>query len=300
MIALQLAPPTLFILLFTWQSLFWVLKWPSFKGLPYSPTMMEYSVRRILSPSAGLVKARNESRLARLGGLGKQLWPVYNCHAGLLSSDMHSKQLHVVVCDSCTAGSSTALHAGALAEHSKEPISQIGYGATAVYVACRVGFNAIYHLTDVPSFVSGEHLVIFDPHCKHLPAISAANPGKKINFVTHDLKANLTHQAAPYHLFGCDMQQYFAGTLFRFPLRTQEQAERSTISKQVGLKVPGAVHCSSRHYILLPAESCNSVQRLVGLQDICNPVPLSIDTTDSALHPAGVHRRFHISTLCRP
>jgi hypothetical protein len=26
-------------------------------------------------------------------------------------------------------------------------------------VCCSVGFNAIYHLTDVPSFVSGEHLV---------------------------------------------------------------------------------------------------------------------------------------------
>lgn len=81
---------------------------------------------------------------------------------------------------------------------------------------CRVGFNAIYHLTDVPSFVSGEHLAIFDPHCKHLPAISAANPGKKINFVRHaDVAGNLADQVDPYQMFGCDMTTFFAGTLFR-------------------------------------------------------------------------------------
>lgn len=26
-----------------------------------------------------------------------------------------------------------------------------------------VGFNAVYHLTDLPSFVSGSSLVLFDP-----------------------------------------------------------------------------------------------------------------------------------------
>lgn len=46
-----------------------------------------------------------------------------------------------------------------------------------------VGFNACYHLTDVPMFISGQHLVMFDPHCKYIPNISASNPGKKMNFV---------------------------------------------------------------------------------------------------------------------
>eukprot|EP00911_Craspedida_sp_UC1_P000225 UC1_evm1s169 len=31
-----------------------------------------------------------------------------------------------------------------------------------------VGFNSVYHLTDLPSFVSGDHLVLFDPHLRHL------------------------------------------------------------------------------------------------------------------------------------
>lgn len=35
-----------------------------------------------------------------------------------------------------------------------------------------VGFNSVYHLTDLPSFVSTDKLVIFDPHARYLPAIS--------------------------------------------------------------------------------------------------------------------------------
>eukprot|EP00878_Enallax_costatus_P015942 GHUV01016715.1.p1 GENE.GHUV01016715.1~~GHUV01016715.1.p1 ORF type:complete len:293 (+),score=81.32 GHUV01016715.1:362-1240(+) len=130
-----------------------------------------------------------------------------------------------------------AYNDGVFSEKDFQSISRIGDSKKREQIGKTgrfgVGFNAIYHLTDVPSFVSGEHLVVFDPHCKHLPAISAANPGKKINFVTHDLNPSLRDQAAPYQLFGCHASQYFPGTLFRFPLRTQEQADSSTISKQV-------------------------------------------------------------------
>lgn len=114
----------------------------------------------------------------------------------------------------------------------------------AVCVSCRVGFNSVYHVTDLPGFVSGEHLVFFDPHCKYLPAISAANPGKKINFVAHPVSTKLADQVAPFHFFGCDTQQPFQGTLFRFPLRTQQQADASTISKQVGTGGRGGKHTS--------------------------------------------------------
>ena len=29
-----------------------------------------------------------------------------------------------------------------------------------------LGFNCVYHFTDVPSFVSGDYLVTFDPHAR--------------------------------------------------------------------------------------------------------------------------------------
>ena len=35
-----------------------------------------------------------------------------------------------------------------------------------------LGFNAVYHFTDLPSFVSGEYLVYFDPHTTFLPGAS--------------------------------------------------------------------------------------------------------------------------------
>jgi sacsin len=29
-----------------------------------------------------------------------------------------------------------------------------------------IGFNSVYHLTDYPTFISSEYLVMFDPHLK--------------------------------------------------------------------------------------------------------------------------------------
>lgn len=131
----------------------------------------------------------------------------------------------------------------------------------AVCSSCRVGFNSVYHVTDLPGFVSGEHLVFFDPHCKYLPAISAANPGKKINFVAHQtVSTKLADQVAPFHFFGCDTRQPFQGTLFRFPLRTQEQADASTISKQVGL-APGAASIPASCAPPVPAAGCSFMLR---------------------------------------
>ena len=57
-----------------------------------------------------------------------------------------------------------------------DPTPQIPHH-TQGHLYCR------YHLTDVPSFVSGRHVVYFDPHCAFLPNISALNPGKRIDFV---------------------------------------------------------------------------------------------------------------------
>jgi hypothetical protein len=86
-------------------------------------------------------------------------------------------------------------------------------------IICFAFVHMVHHPTALPLFV----------------VVSAANPGKKINFVQHDLQPALADQAAPYQLFGCNTASYYQGTLFRFPLRTQAQADASTISKQVRL-----------------------------------------------------------------
>ncbi|TYH39166.1 hypothetical protein ES332_D12G162000v1 [Gossypium tomentosum] len=95
-----------------------------------------------------------------------------------------------------------------------------------------VGFNSVYHLTDLPSFVSGKYVVLFDPQGFYLPNVSTANPGKRIDFVSSSALSIYNDQFLPYRVFGCDMKTSFAGTLFRFPLRNSDQAVRSKLSRQ--------------------------------------------------------------------
>ncbi|XP_074651417.1 sacsin-like isoform X2 [Tubulanus polymorphus] len=99
-----------------------------------------------------------------------------------------------------------------------------------------LGFNSVYNLTDVPSFISEENLVIFDPHSTYLNI--QGQPGILI-----DLKKNpmIFHRApdqiAPFQcVFGCELSMEnckFNGTLFRLPLRTQYQASKSEICEVV-------------------------------------------------------------------
>ena len=104
-----------------------------------------------------------------------------------------------------------------------------------------LGFNAVYHLTDVPSFVSGEYFVIFDPNCQHLSNTDASQPGMRINLKKTPKPLKLfANQFQPYNdIFDCNMKYneqesfYYKGTLFRFPLRTLVQAGRSEICQNV-------------------------------------------------------------------
>ncbi|XP_041369841.1 sacsin-like [Gigantopelta aegis] len=97
-----------------------------------------------------------------------------------------------------------------------------------------LGFNSVYNLTDVPSFISGNNVVIFDPHESYL-----GSAGMKADLTKQKNKSMLCKmkdQFEPFQgVFGCDLlqrdsQTMYAGTLFRFPLRTKLQAQQSQIS----------------------------------------------------------------------
>lgn len=45
-----------------------------------------------------------------------------------------------------------------------------------------LGFNSLYHLTELPSFVSADRIVWFDPSASYLPGVNPANPGKAVFF----------------------------------------------------------------------------------------------------------------------
>ena len=94
-----------------------------------------------------------------------------------------------------------------------------------------VGFNAVYHLTDVPSFVSrggetGDVLCMFDPHCKYVPNANEKEPGRMFK----DVKK--LREKFP-DVFPCYLEEHFPmknATMFRFPLRSKKMAEESKIS----------------------------------------------------------------------
>ena len=102
-----------------------------------------------------------------------------------------------------------------------------------------LGFTAVYNLTDVPMFISRNYFAILDPHMSFLgKAVKNGKPGIKID-LNRDVKRlkAFTNQFKPFNgIFGCDLHldkehNSFDGTLFRFPLRTREQAIASDIKK---------------------------------------------------------------------
>ena len=116
---------------------------------------------------------------------------------------------------------------GATKEDKRDKIGKFG-----------LGFNAVYNITDAPSFVSANKLVILDPHTTNLgKAIrDKSKPGVKIPLGPERKRLRrLQDQIRVYDgVFGMDASlesnyRYFDGTLFRFPLRTRKQAGASEI-----------------------------------------------------------------------
>jgi sacsin len=73
---------------------------------------------------------------------------------------------------------------------------------------------------------------MFDPQGGYLPNVNSSNPGKRIDFVSTKAMSFYRDQFEPYAVFGCDMENRFSGTLFRFPLRDSNQARESKLSRQ--------------------------------------------------------------------
>ena len=93
-----------------------------------------------------------------------------------------------------------------------------------------VGFCSIYHITDVPSFVSGEWLYIFDPTLQYLKGIvhNENRPGKKVKYLSKFVSQS--EQLVPYEgLFGFKGSTVYNGTMFRFPFRRSPSQISSTL-----------------------------------------------------------------------
>ena len=95
-----------------------------------------------------------------------------------------------------------------------------------------LGFNSMYHLTDTPTIFTdvigkGQTLCVFDPHCRYVPCATERHPGRMFRDIDN-LQQTFPDVLAAYLP---DMFSVDNSTLFRFPLRTEEQAEVSKICR---------------------------------------------------------------------
>ena len=102
-----------------------------------------------------------------------------------------------------------------------------------------LGFNAVYHLTDVPCFLSGNYILYFDPHSRYLGRAlrSKSECGKRIDLRKNKALIPFNDQfkifdgifKARIDFKECNFKSY-NHTLFRLPLRNNETASKSDIS----------------------------------------------------------------------
>ncbi|CAG2214118.1 unnamed protein product [Mytilus edulis] len=95
-----------------------------------------------------------------------------------------------------------------------------------------VGFNVVYHLTDVPSFLtkgpeveSGQILCVLDPNCRYVPGATPSVPG--IEYIKLDeLWEDFSDVFECYH---SNLLLKEKGTIFHLPLRTTSFAMQSKL-----------------------------------------------------------------------
>uniref|UniRef100_A0A3P8UMF6 Sacsin molecular chaperone n=1 Tax=Cynoglossus semilaevis TaxID=244447 RepID=A0A3P8UMF6_CYNSE len=103
-----------------------------------------------------------------------------------------------------------------------------------------LGFNSVYHITDIPIIMSREFMIMFDPNINHIGKHirDRSNPGIKINWSKQQKRLRkFPNQFKPFiNIFNCqlplaqDSPYKYNGTLFRLPFRTEQEASASEIS----------------------------------------------------------------------
>ncbi|CAC5371400.1 unnamed protein product [Mytilus coruscus] len=181
----------------------------------------------------------------------KRILSGYPCDAGVLkellqnADDAKASEVHIVIdynnheTDNLFSDSWKPLQGPAIliyndssfSEADIRGIQKLGIGSkgedptkTGQY---GVGFNAVYHLTDVPSFLTkgdnvetGEILCMMDPHCRFVPKATPESPGRQY-FQTEILKIDYPNVFKCYYE---DLIMKEHGTIFRLPLRTSTLA----------------------------------------------------------------------------
>ena len=117
-----------------------------------------------------------------------------------------------------------------------------------------VGFCSVYHVTDIPSFVSQQTLCIFDPTLSYLKKEikNPGRPGKKVKFTSRFIASS--SQLAPYAgLFDFNPKEPYSGTMFRFPFRTSASELSGTMYTEATIRelITNIKNCSSKLILFL-------------------------------------------------
>ncbi|XP_075999316.1 sacsin isoform X1 [Genypterus blacodes] len=91
-----------------------------------------------------------------------------------------------------------------------------------------IGFNSVYHITDCPSFISGNDILcIFDPHAQYAPGATSVSPGRMFRDLDSDFRSQFSDVLNLYLGAHFKLER---STMFRFPIRSTEMAKTSEIS----------------------------------------------------------------------
>ena len=128
-----------------------------------------------------------------------------------------------------------------------------------------VGFCSVYHITDIPSFVSQQTLCIFDPTLSYLKKEikNPGRPGKKVNFASRFIASS--SQLVPYAgLFDFNPKEPYSGTMFRFPFRTSASELSGTMYTEATIRelINDIKNCSSKLILFLQHIKCITFRRI--------------------------------------
>ncbi|KAJ8026268.1 Sacsin [Holothuria leucospilota] len=168
-----------------------------------------------------------------------------------------------------------------------------------------LGFNAVYHITDVPSFVTNDVLTIFDPHKSHLQShFRGEGSGIQLNFKRNPSRIRrFQDQFIPYEgIFGCRMlkgnnePELYQHTLFRLPLRTEREARKSDICgdsyNEEKMKSLLRSLCQTSCKMLLFTENVKSISVYLLNKDNVQKLSLLYKVTKSTLNEATTVTSF--------
>lgn len=128
-----------------------------------------------------------------------------------------------------------------------------------------IGFCSVYHITDVPSFVSRDQLHILDPTltCLAKEVKNPNKPGKKVKFTMKMISRS--DQLQPYvGLFGFDKTESYNGTIFRLPFRFKPSDLSANFydESKVDVLISELQNCASKLLLFLQHVNRITFQRI--------------------------------------